>query len=392
MKLGVLGLLCVASGLACAQGSSDFVTRLYRAHSEEMAKLKTQTIGKSALPTPLPNASASPQRQVLSQFASDLFNANSSNALIAIKDHQVIFEGYKPGFGAQNVMLGTSMTKSLSSVAIGMALCSGKIKSLDDAVGQYVPGLTSATFKNTPIRHLLTMTSGSGHSWSLQGATPDNTGYAYGKLFVLDQLNKFTSAPKNAGSDFAYSDYDANLLGMVLAGATGQPFAAYVQDTVWPAMGGEADATVMTDHQGNAINAGFVWAIPRDWARLGLFVMDHMQDDKASTCLGQYIQQATRKQVRTDRGEAADRDTGYGFLIWTEGNEYPTGAVVFKGARGQRVAIDPKTRSVLVTMGTDAGWIRPTFWRIFSALRDLPWRHWRQSARASTRSPLTTST
>lgn len=367
-----IGLLAAVSGLAFAAApSSEFVSRLYSAHPEEMAKLKTQIIGKSGSPTPLLIAPSSTQRQEVAKFASDLFNANPSNALIVIKDNHLIFEGYKPGFGAQNVMLGTSMSKSLTTVAVGMALCSGKIKSLDDMVGQYVSGLTSETFKNTKIRHLLTMTSGSGHTWSMQSAYPDFAGYAYGSQFVLDQLNKFTAAPKNPGIDFAYSDYDANLLGMVLAGATGTPFAAYVQANVWDAMGGEFNARVMTDHQGNAINAGFVWAAPRDWARLGLFVMAHMQSDKSSTCLGDYIQQATRKQVGTAGGAAAGRDTGYGFLIWTESNDFPEGAVVFKGARGQLVAIDPKTRSVLVTMGTEPNWIRPTFWRIFSELREL---------------------
>ncbi len=136
-------------------------------------------------------------------------------------------------------------------------------------------------------------------------------------------------------------------------------------------MGADSYVLIMTDHLGRPVNAGFVWATPRDWARLGMFVVDQMQGAKSTTCLGQYLQDATRKQASTDRGEAADRDTGYGYLMWTNSPDFEDGAAVFKGARGQRIAIDSKSRAVLIALGTDAGWIRPGFWRIFSALREL---------------------
>ena len=373
MKHALIGLVIFS---ACAtqvhaQAGANFISRLYAAHPEEMAKLKTQTIGKSATPKTLPIPPASAEQKEVAQLASDLFNANSPRAMIAIKNGQILFEGYKAGFDNQSLMLGTSVSKSLVSVAIGMALCSGKIKSLDDTAGQYVSGLTSPALKPVTIRQLLTMTSGSGDSWTIQSTFPINIGYAYGKRYILDDLNAFTNDYKGPNNRFAYSDHNANLLGLVLEGATGQPFATYVHETVWSAMGAEADALIMTDHQGRSASAGFVWATARDWARLGLFVGDQLQGDKATTCLGQYLQEATRKQTATDMGEAADRDTGYGYLMWTNSPDFADGAVVFKGARGQRVSVDPKTRSVLVTLGTDAGWIRPAYWRTFSALREL---------------------
>jgi len=371
MKQFWIYLFLMGCAPAFAQATSEFVSRLYGAHPEEMAKLKTQTIGKSATPVSLQNNPVNPAHLEFAQLASERFNIGSARAIIAIKDGQILFEGYKTGFDNQSKMLGTSVSKSLTSVAVGMALCSGKIKSLDDSAGQYVPGLTSAALKPTTIRQLLTMTSGSGDSWTIQSTYPINIGYAYGKRFILDDLNAFTNDYKGPNNRFSYSDHNANLLGLVLEGATGKPFATYVQETVWSAMGAESDGLIMTDHQGRPVNAGFVWAAPRDWARLGMFVVDQMQVDKSSTCLGQYLQEATRKQASTDRGEAAGGDTGYGYLMWTNSPDFEDGAAVFKGARGQRIAIDSKSRTVLITLGTDADWIRFGFWRIFSALREL---------------------
>lgn len=364
-------LFLMSCASAFAQATPEFVSRLYAAHPEEMAKIKTQTIGKSATPTPLPNTPVNPEHREFAQLASDRFNASSPRAMIAIKNGQVLFEGYKPGFDNQSKMLATSVSKSLMSVAVGMALCSGKIKSLDDPAGQYVPGLNSAALKPATIRQLLTMTSGLGDSWTSQSTYPVNIGYAYGKRFILDDLNAFTDAYRGSNNRFSYSDHNANLIGLVLEGASSKTFATYVHESVWTAMGAESDALIMLDHQGRPVSAGFVWATPRDWARLGMFLVDQMQADKSTTCLGQYLQDATRKQTSTDMGEAADKDTGYGYLIWTNGADFADGAAVFKGARGQRIAIDPKSRSVLITLGTDASWIRPGFWQVFSALREL---------------------
>jgi CubicO group peptidase (beta-lactamase class C family) len=53
-----------------------------------------------------------------------------------------------------------SMAKTVVAMLVGVALAEGKIQSLDDHAAKYVAELKGTPYGETPIRHLLTMSSG----------------------------------------------------------------------------------------------------------------------------------------------------------------------------------------------------------------------------------------
>ena len=66
-------------------------------------------------------------------------------------------EWYADGVGADTLLLGASMTKSVLAHLVGIAVASGVLR-LDDPVAQHVPELAGSGYAACTVEHLLTMT------------------------------------------------------------------------------------------------------------------------------------------------------------------------------------------------------------------------------------------
>jgi CubicO group peptidase (beta-lactamase class C family) len=80
--------------------------------------------------------------------------------LLLIKDGEILVERYQYDRNASHRFVSHSMAKSIVSLAVGIALSEGKIRSLDDAVAKYEPKLAGSPYGETSIRNLLRMSSG----------------------------------------------------------------------------------------------------------------------------------------------------------------------------------------------------------------------------------------
>ncbi len=81
------------------------------------------------------------------------------SVLVSIND-ELVYEKHARWGGSHRTPLGMSMTKSLTSLAVGKAICAGHIKSIDDKVETYVPKLAGTSWGEAPIRQVLKMSSG----------------------------------------------------------------------------------------------------------------------------------------------------------------------------------------------------------------------------------------
>ncbi|MEH0072350.1 serine hydrolase [Pannonibacter sp. Pt2-lr] len=66
--------------------------------------------------------------------------ATHTNALVVLKDGNLVYETYRNGSDENTRFLTFSVAKSYVSTLIGLALADGHIKSLDDKVTDYLPG------------------------------------------------------------------------------------------------------------------------------------------------------------------------------------------------------------------------------------------------------------
>ena len=91
----------------------------------------------------------------------DAYMAKQRNAgLVIVQDGKVRLEKYALGYGAAGRWTSFSVAKSFTSTLVGAAVKDGYIKSLDDKVTAYIPGLKGSAYDDVSVKQLLTMTSG----------------------------------------------------------------------------------------------------------------------------------------------------------------------------------------------------------------------------------------
>lgn len=85
------------------------------------------------------------------------------NGIIIARKGKVVFEKYYNGYNADNTFHVASVTKSIISALIGIAIDKGYIKDVDQKVVDFFPEYTCSPSeickKAVTIRHLLTMTA-----------------------------------------------------------------------------------------------------------------------------------------------------------------------------------------------------------------------------------------
>jgi len=81
-------------------------------------------------------------------------------ALVIVHDGKIRLERYGLDFDAEGRWTSFSVAKSLTSTLVGAAIHDGFIKSIDDAISDYIPALQGSAYDHVSIQQFLTMPSG----------------------------------------------------------------------------------------------------------------------------------------------------------------------------------------------------------------------------------------
>ncbi len=308
---------------------------------------KANTIAPSATPLPLPAG------KPLTIPCVDQYMAGQRAAgLVILQDGKVRFERYGLGFDAKGRWTSFSVAKSFTSTLVGAAIQDGKIRSLDDKVSQYVPGLRGSAYDDVTVRQLLTMSSGVRWNEDYEDPNADvakfnNAEPEAGMDATVSYMRKLPRAHP-PGEVWHYNTGETNLVGVLVSSATGKPLAQYLQEKIWQPAGMEAPATWLLSKTGQEIAGCCLQAATRDYARFGLFVLAGGKAGGQQIVPVDWFAQATVKQK-----DIGNPGKGYGYQWWT----YDDGSVAAQGIFGQGIFIDPKRRLVIAS---NADWTRAT--------------------------------
>src|SRR6185436_10241028 len=128
-------------------------------------------------------------------------------------------------------------------------------------------------------RHLLGMRSGLRYTKTGNGLWSDFRSDDARVYYAHDVRKRVAGSTRvdPPGARWAYKDTDAELLGWVLARATGRTVAEYTAEKLWRRIGAEDDASWDLDHGGaggaEKVSSGFN-ATARDFAKLGRLYLD----------------------------------------------------------------------------------------------------------------------
>jgi CubicO group peptidase (beta-lactamase class C family) len=175
-------------------------------------------------------------------------------SLLVVRRGYLVYERYWQGMTASHGDDVQSVTKSVVSALVGIALGEGKLTGLDQPVGallaRHLPPDADPRLARVTLEQLLTMTSGlAGDDPSLggdprvsqrQGASHDWVRHILGRPLAT-----------NPGASFAYSSATSHLLSAVVADATGQSTLAFARARLFGPLGiasAKAPAPVFVAH------------------------------------------------------------------------------------------------------------------------------------------------
>jgi CubicO group peptidase (beta-lactamase class C family) len=267
-------------------------------------------------------------------------------AVVIIKNDSLLFEQYWDGYSDSSYSGSFSMAKSITSLLIGAALKEGKIKSIGEPVGNYLPEFNEGEKAEVKIVDLLTMSSGSNWDESYSNPLSVTTELYYGSdVYKTATGVKIIHKP---GTLHDYKSGDTELLGLIIEKATGKSLSAYASEKLWRPLGAEHAALWSTDYRGGNEKAYCCFNTnARDFARLGQLMLDSGKW-KGNEILSQdYFQRSISPCMIPDgSGKPCDY---YGFQWWLV--PYHKEIFYARGILGQYIIVIPSKNEVIVRLG-----------------------------------------
>lgn len=313
----------------------------------------TRPVPAGNLPWPLARRDARPdiayRWQGQDHGLSAFMDRTYTNALVVLKDGQIVSEIYRNNSSDQTRFASWSMAKSFVSTLVGLAVAEGRISSIDEPVTRYLPELAGGAYAGVTIRQVLTMSSGVDYEERYDFENPGIAAWNHENALVQNRV-RFADVARTIGQAhrpgevFAYKTIDTAVLGWLVERVTDRPIAQYMSQKLWEPLGAEQDGFFIMDGPTGVgrefTGAGFA-ATARDYARFGQMVLDGGRANGRQIVPAEWLREATHPAM----GEGAQG--GYGFQWWTVPD---SDAFYALGLEGQFIYIDPASRTVVVKL------------------------------------------
>jgi CubicO group peptidase (beta-lactamase class C family) len=288
------------------------------------------------------------------------------HSVVIVRHGKLVFEQYFPGydapwgqpegqfnFDATTLHDMRSVSKSVVSLLVGIAIDRKLIASVDEPVVKFFPELTapkSPGWGNITLRHLLTMSSGiewdEARAWNDPandephlGNEPDPIGYVLAKPIA--------SPPDTVWN---YNGGGTDLLGNIIERVSGKPLAEFAREALFEPLG-IVNSEWKKYGNGKISAAAGLRLRPRDAAKIGRLVLD-----RGAWNGRQIVSSAWVAQSVAPRFEAIGYFGGlffYGYQWWlgrTLSGDKEVKWVAAMGLGGQRIFIIPDFDLVVTTM------------------------------------------
>ena len=195
-------------------------------------------------------------KEVLKNYSSK--NAINIRQIVAYKDNVLEIEEYREGFSKEDTMNIMSVTKSITSLLIGIAIDKGFINSVDDFVMDYykyvyTPKRGEKTIYEVTIKHLLTMLApykGKSEPWKKVCTSNDWS------LSILDSLG----GRNGITNEFRYHTLGTQILLGIIRQASGMNVLEFANEYLFKPLGIEprvnANCTSKEDQFAYLMNKG----------------------------------------------------------------------------------------------------------------------------------------
>jgi CubicO group peptidase (beta-lactamase class C family) len=238
-------------------------------------------------------------------------------SLLVFKNGYLVAEDYF-GIGSPEIQVNIhSVTKSITSALVGIALEEGCLTSLDQKMMDFFPELkgqiTDPLKNEITIRQMLQMRAG--YPWE------ESSSELFDLLFSGFHTDTLVYVPlvRDPGSGSEYSNLTPHIIGMIVARACGTDLKSFAQEHLFSPLGIEPGFW-QTDWDGNYLGYSDINLSSTDLAKFGLMYLNDgkyngeqiVPADWVDESLQVYSKRTWKFRVGRNWG-----DNGYGYLWWS---------------------------------------------------------------------------
>ncbi|WP_258103205.1 serine hydrolase [Marinoscillum sp. MHG1-6] len=295
--------------------------------------------------------------QQLNTAIKDVMREQSENghfadtrAVLVLFDGKIVAEHYADGYDKNTVMLGWSMSKTLTAAMVGILVKQGKL-SVDDQAP--VPEWSDNEKGAITIKHLLQQTSGI--DFVENYARPSNV---IQMLFSEGDMAAYSAGLKlihEPGTSFNYSSGNTNILSRIIRDQVDEDdYASFPFEELFYKINAYS-FLLEPDASGTYVGSAYSYATARDFARVGLLYYNNGAWNGEQILPVNWVTESTTPS-------SADKLKQHGYQLWLNGYDkenpnqrkfpdVPQDMYYIDGYGGQRVFIIPSKKLVVVRMG-----------------------------------------
>ena len=296
--------------------------------------LACMAIGANAqineLPRSTPEEQGVPSKALVALFDSlHVMPGTDIHSMIVMRHGKVVGEFYPAPFAPEYQHTQYSSSKTLVSLAVGIAIDENRLRLTDRVAAffpEHLPDSISTNLAAMTLEDLLTMQSGIKPDWGMRAK-------------VTNWVETFLSKPvvNKPGEVFAYDSMVTYMISAIVQKVTGKTVLKYLKEKLFGPMG---ITEVNWEISPEGINTGG-WGLhiqSESLAKVGQMWLDGGVWDGKQLVSKEWIEQMGTKH-------ANGGDYGYGYQVWM--CKYPS-AVRADGALGQYVIVVPQKDVVIV--------------------------------------------
>ena len=294
-----------------------------------------------------------------------------TQSVLIIQDEQIVYERYNKNTSQNAPQRLWSMSKSISSLLIGIRSYQNKIK-LDQRLPHFFAYLENQPFKrDITIKNLLRMTSGI--EWQeVYETNPLNSDVI--KMLYLEENKNMASYVLSTGQRyrpgkyFYYSSGETNLLMAALKKTF--PSIEDYQDFPWQHLFNPLDiqtASWETDKSGTFVGSSYLFMSARDLAKIGQLVLNKGIHKEERLLSQEYLDLSFTPSSASCTTELAPNALAYSYGLgwWLNSpclerkqnpkafEQLPDDLIMALGHHGQTLAIFPSQNTIAIRFGAD---------------------------------------
>ena len=269
---------------------------------------------------------APPERQGIDEVALDRILETPRGLLLdvmrpigALRGVAVVRNGflideryYTPDAGNSTLFPIHSVTKSVACLLVGVALAQGRLKGLDQTIGELLPETTSrvsaTALKAATLRQILTQTTG----------LPIDAGSAWRLRAENDLAAHVLQSPLEAGNlqHWRYSNAGVSLLSPILERAIDGSLETFARTSLFAPLG-IANYAWQRGKQGSVTTASGLSLSARDVAKLAWIMIDGGRWRDRQILPAPWVAESVTARVDPAWSVSPVTDMGYGYLWFT---------------------------------------------------------------------------